>query len=143
MSSFKRRAQVILALVSAALVVGVVIASPAGAATHRTHGLACAYGASQGGSFTGRLLVGPPGMTFATYIRTTVTNMNPLGWWGSVTVNSIGGGWIWLAPQWGLGAASYTFSGPTVIGQQYVYFRIDIDPSPITDATQLAIRVCA
>jgi hypothetical protein len=144
MSRFKRRAQLALALASTALVVGVVVASPASAATHQTRALACAYSTSQGsGPFTGRLLVGPPGMTFATYIRTTVTNLSPFGWLGTVTVNSQPAASIWLAPQWGLGATSVTVNGPTVIGQQYVYFKVAIDPNEITSVTQLAVRVCA
>jgi hypothetical protein len=129
----------VAALASAVLLAGALVA-PAGAAVKATRSLACQSTTSQGGSFTGRLRVGPPGATFATYIRTTVTNVNVLGWWGTVTVNGQVSQTMWLAP-WYAPGNSRTVSGPTIIGQEYVYFRIDIDP--LSDATQVGIQVCA
>jgi hypothetical protein len=135
-----RRHAVVAALASAVLLAGALVA-PAGAAVKAMRSLTCLSTTSQGsGPFTGRLRVGPPGLTFATYIRTTVTNVNLLGWWGTVTVNGQVSQTMWLAPFY-LPGNSRTISGPTIIGQEYVNFRIDIDP--ISDPTQVGIQVCA
>jgi hypothetical protein len=137
MSSRKRRG---FRVAIAAVVVSAVVAVGAAA---QPASAACVSTTSQGGSFSGRLLVGPPGQTFATYIRTTVSNVNVLGWWGTVTVHgqlAQTSQTMWLAP-WYLPGSSRTINGPIVIAQQYVYFTVDVDP--LSDATQVGLRVCA